>query len=1033
MASAAIKGLTVEIGADTTKLGKALEKVESKSRNLSKELGEVNRLLKLDPGNADLLAQKQEILAEAVETTKKKLDTLKEAERQVQEQFERGEVSVEQVRALQREIAATEQKLNGYERAVEETNDAVRDLGKVTGDSADALDDQADNAKDAEEALDNLGEQAKDAAKTGITALVGAATAAVGAILGLEDATREYRTEMGKLKTAYKEAGFSTEAAKETYEDLQGVLGETEQAVEAANLIAKLVKNEKDLAKWTEISTGVYATFGASLPVEGLAEAANETAKVGQVTGPLADALNWAAKSGENFGVKLKKNIKFTEKSAKELGKMTKAQRKEYEARKKQHEEIEKYNERVKEATSAEDKFNLALEKCTTEQQRQKLITKTLTKMYGSAAKEYKKTNAEVIRANEANEKWNATMAEFGEIAAPVATDIKELGIAVMEDLADPMKDLANFVRTKFLPALVDSGNWVKQNLPTISNLVASAAATIVLYKAAVLSSELATKGLTVATIAQAAAQKALNLLMNANPYVLIATAVLGLATAIGAMHLATKDSVETVEVLTDEEKKLMKAAEDTAQAFRDQQAATEELKGGIVAEMDHVETLKNELFGLADASGKVDKENRGRAKFILGQLNEALGTEYKMVDVTIENYKELKKSIDSVMQAKLANSLLEASNADYVLAIQEEKEILEGLLIAEKDYLAQKDLVLQKEAEYTTEREKLDKQWQDAAAEGNMTLSYILLDQMDMLDEEMQKHRDTLAEKKASYEDAAVAYGEHSDTIANYEEAQTAILEENYDRAVDILTDKGNVFGEYADTVDAETAKVLDTLYKEAVDAGLEADRFKKNFENGVEGYTKEMVDEAEEGYEKAMKEYANAYADATGVGEDVGEGLADGMEKKRQYAISKVKNIVSGIIAAARKAADSHSPSRKMIDFGEDMGEGTEIGLENRTKNILDTARKQVDRLMDTYSGASEDLSQKAYNTVSRNSAQREAKAYHTALSGNADKLDKILAAIEKGQVLTIDGKHFVGGTAEMYDNELGRRRALAARGAL
>jgi hypothetical protein len=52
---------------------------------------------------------------------------------------------------------------------------------------------------------------------------------------------------------------------------------------------------------------------------------------------------------------------------------------------------------------------------------------------------------------------------------------------------------------------------------------------------------------------------------------------------------------------------------------------------------------------------------------------------------------------------------------------------------------------------------------------------------------------------------------------------------------------------------------------------------------------------------------------------------------------------------------------------------------------------------------------------------------------MSGNADKLDKILAAIERGQVLTIDGKTFVGGTAAMYDNELGRRRALAARGAL
>jgi replicative DNA helicase len=155
--------------------------------------------------------------------------------------------------------------------------------------------------------------------------------------------------------------------------------------------------------------------------------------------------------------------------------------------------------------------------------------------------------------------------------------------------------------------------------------------------------------------------------------------------------------------------------------------------------------------------------------------------------------------------------------------------------------------------------------------------------------------------------------------------------------------------------------------------------------------------------------------------------------MENKRQSAISKVKSIVNGIIAAARKAADSHSPSRKMIDFGEDMGEGTEIGLENRTKNLLDTARKQVDNLMETYADAGEDIGQTAFTNVSRQTANREAQAYQTAVSGNADKLDKILAAIEKGQILTIDGKALVGQTAAMYDNELGRRRALAARGAL
>ena len=79
MANNTIKGLTVEIGGDTTKLGNALADVEKKSRDLSSELGQINKLLKMDPGNADLLAQKQKVLAEAVSNTAEKLETLQEA------------------------------------------------------------------------------------------------------------------------------------------------------------------------------------------------------------------------------------------------------------------------------------------------------------------------------------------------------------------------------------------------------------------------------------------------------------------------------------------------------------------------------------------------------------------------------------------------------------------------------------------------------------------------------------------------------------------------------------------------------------------------------------------------------------------------------------------------------------------------------------------------------------------------------------------------------------------------------------------
>lgn len=1032
MAGKTIKGLTVEIGGDTTKLGKALESVNSKSKSLSSELGQINRLLKLDPGNTELLAQKQKVLADAISNTESKLNTLREAEKQVQAQFEKGEVSEEQYRQLQREIIATEKKLDGYKNAAKETADAVENLGKASEDAAEDISKAEKAAEEADEAAAEMRDTLASAAKTGFTALVAAATAAVGALVATAEATREYRTAIGKLDTAFKDSGHSGEVATETYKELQSILGDTDQAVEAANHLAKLCDTEEDLAAWTEIATGAYAVFGDSLPIEGLTEAANETAKAGQVTGPLADALNWAAEEGMDFGVTLKENIDFTKKSSKELKKMTDKQREEYEARKKQHEEIEAYNKRVEEAVSAEDKFNIALENCTDEQERQQLITKTLTKMYSSAAAQYKKTNAEVIRANEATEKWNAAMAEVGGYMEPVVTDIKEMGVALLENAQAPLKKVADFIRNTLLPSLLDFSGWVKTHIPQIGAGMAGLAAALAAYEVATIATTVAHNGLKGAIMATTVAQKALALVQAATPWGLIATAVAGVATALVVLSATTKDSTEPVNVLTEEEKKLAAAADEAAQSFRDQQATTQETMGGITAQMDYVSDLSTELQELAGSSGRVLEKDKERAQFILNELNNALGTEYSMTGNVIDQYHQLKTNIDQVIQAKLANSLLEAANADYVAAIQNEAGALENLNIKEQEYRAQLDFNTQKEQEYTTEREALLSRLESARWNNNVFEEAMLTAQIGRLDADMQECQENLAEKKEAYDQAAVDYGNYHNTIANYEEAQGAILAGNTDKAVSLLKKKGGSYGDYADTVDDETKKVLDTLYKEAIDAGIEAERMKKNFENGVDGYTKEMVDEADKGYQDALDEFANAYADAESVGGDLSDGLSGGMESRRSSLYSKAKSLVSGIISAMRKEADSHSPARKTIDFGEDMGEGAEIGIDNKTNDVKKAATRQTAAILDAYN-SQEVAGQNALRNVAERNASRQVANQIAAIGSNGPMLERILAAIEKGHILVLDGDAVVGGTVGKTDAALGLRRILVERGAL
>ena len=323
-----------------------------------------------------------------------------------------------------------------------------------------------EKAKETEDAFSKIGGVAGKLAKgIGI-----AATAIGGSFIAAVEGTREYRVEMGKLDTAFVTNGHSSEAAKKTYSDLNAVLGDSGQAVEAANHLALLTDNEQDLGTWTDICTGVYATFGDSLPIEGLTEAANETAKVGEVTGPLADALNWAGIS--------------------------------------------------------EDEFNEKLAKCSTEQERQKLIMDTLNGSYSKASEQYKKTNKDIIASEKANERLKDALAKVGEVGEPVITAVKN-AFASMAEKAVP-------VIVSMIEKIKEFSTWVKDNEDKVklwAGVIGIAAATVagfVLVLSWTTIMNKAANALKIVTIAV----KALNVAMRANIIGLVVTAILGLVAA---------------------------------------------------------------------------------------------------------------------------------------------------------------------------------------------------------------------------------------------------------------------------------------------------------------------------------------------------------------------------------------------------------------------------------------------------------------------------------------------------------------------
>ena len=187
MANSKIRGITIEIGGDTTKLDKALGSVNKNVKSTQSELKEVEKLLKLDPKNTEALEQKQKLLAKAVGETKEKLDVLKTAEAQVEEQFKNGEVSEEQYRALKREIEATELSLKKLEEEANKSNLSLEKVGEAFG---------------------KVGSKATDIGKKMLPVTAGIAgmgTAGVAAAMELDDGYDTIITKTGATGEALEE------------------------------------------------------------------------------------------------------------------------------------------------------------------------------------------------------------------------------------------------------------------------------------------------------------------------------------------------------------------------------------------------------------------------------------------------------------------------------------------------------------------------------------------------------------------------------------------------------------------------------------------------------------------------------------------------------------------------------------------------------------------------------------------------------------------------------------------------------------
>ena len=361
-------------------------------------------------------ADKISLLTGQSERAKAKLDELARELDDATRSF--GANSTEAIRA-QNAYNKQVRVVNNLESQI---NSATADMNKMKrqmdrlGKSADEL---SDDLQDAGREAKSAGSSFKDAFAGGVIA--GAVQSLVSGIVSLVESTKEYSKIMGTLEVSSQKAGYSAEQTQQTYTQLYGVLGDNQSAATAAANLQALKLSQEQLTQLTDGAIGAWATYGDSIPIDSLAEAINETVKVGQVTGTFADVLNWAGTSEDDFNKKL-------------------------------------------EATKSEsERANLVL---------QELSKQGLTQ----AAEAWRENNAELEAANRASAAWEQTTGRLGTALMPLTTSVTNLGNALLTNLLNVMDgfqnggveggfsvitDLINGLQTKLkesLPLMIESG-----------------------------------------------------------------------------------------------------------------------------------------------------------------------------------------------------------------------------------------------------------------------------------------------------------------------------------------------------------------------------------------------------------------------------------------------------------------------------------------------------------------------------------------------------------------------------------------------
>jgi len=973
MAQDRIKGITIEIGGDATNLSKSLSGVNKDLAGTQKALRDVTRLLKLDPGNMELLAQKQRLLKDAIGETKEKLDKLKEAAKDAERALADGEISQAQFDALQREIAETEIKLKSLEKQARLTHPALEKLAAV-GEDFKKVGANVESAGKAimpvSAAVAGIG-----AAAVKTTADFDSSMSKVGAISGASaedmEVLREKAREMGsQTKFSASEAAdamtYMAMAGWKTTDMVNGIGGVMDLAAASG----------ADLATTSDIVTDAMTAFGMS------------TEETGRFVDVIAAASNNANTNVEMLGESFKYAAPVAgalgynvEDVATALGLMANSGIKSSQAGTALRSALSRLAKPTKQTATYMAKYGISL---TDSQGRMKPLMKLMEELrdvFGNLEEAEQAEAAAGLFGQEAMAGWlaivNASEQDFAKLSGAIS-DSEGTARKMSETMQDNLTGQLTILKSALEEAAISIGdrlvpkirelvskvqewvNWFNSLSDAQKDMVVSIGLVV-----AALGPLLIIIGKTLIGIGQLMTSlrtiHAAMLAFSGGPALAVVGAMTAVVGVLGLISAAFATAQADTAAYRDELSSLDTNEQAHVDTINSLAESYDEIEGrrstaisSISAEADYQKSLLDRLMAITDENGRVKEGYEQEATVITGQLSEALGTEIKLTDGQIENYKELCTHIDAVIQKKQAEAMLEANREAYTEAIKHQTDAYMAYKNTQDDVAqTQREIAAASaEAEQMAialeQARKLEAEGNVRAAQTTGNYSQAMTDAQ----ERVKGLQDQLGQQNEALATAEEVMVNYATIIQNQNDLMAATVSGDQEQIRQAVENAKNSF------ITAETG-TRESLERQLLDYQTKFAEMRMAVEQGAPGITQAQVDEMERMVMKSSAELAKlpgATTDAissaasaiaadttlpetgTQIGSDFDAGLAGGIADNADQINTAAAEAAGQAETGARDATQTHSPSVVAHEIGEDFDAGLAGGITDGATQVYD-----------------------------------------------------------------------------------------------